>query len=949
MLPNTYLIIFASENDNLGEELHANFKLSKEGETLSLYNHLGVLQDRYDSVLMKTDVSYGRPSQQAQQLAYFDQPSPGSANNTTAYPSLLEPPQLSHQSGFYADHLQVTLSHNESGVTFRYTLDGSEPSQYSPVYGSTMTFVNRENDDNVVSEIPTNPGFDYPFPGYDEDRANTRGWLPPVEKVNKTNVLKVKAFKTGYLESESVAATYFINPETSNRYNLPVISLTAEMSDFFSDETGIYVYGTSGAEGNYNEHGREWERLTFMQYFENDGSLAFEQQLGVRIHGGGGRHSTIKNMRMYARDEYGKSSLKYKFFSNSGIKEFKRFMVRGPGHRPDCAPRDDLADLLIQNLDMDVQHIQPVIVFLNGEYWGIHTIKERFDQKYLELKYGKKDDDYVIMRNRGTLDSGEEGDDQPYIDLLDFVATSDMSQMENYEYVKTQLDIDNYLNYFTSEVFMGNVDWVNTNIKFWRYKGFDKSTSGLNGLDGKWRWFMFDFDLVFGGSCKDITPTVNVLRNAFDPDYEEGSLLARRLKENNQFVYDFVNRMCDRMNSTFSENNFLLRLSEIDQMLSPHMLEHVKKWRYPSVSETLAGREMEVPSLEQWNFILEGLQVYPAERKRKIIDHMQEQFLLSDTIHMKLDVNNLSMGNIQVNSLFINEFTDGVTADVFPWHGTYFQNIPFTVIAVPKLGFRFVEWEETGETLDTLTLDLDFGMNLTAVFEEDPDFVFTDALYINEFMASNQSTITDEFDAHADWIEIFNPNSTPIDISGFYISDDKLNPYKYQFDRGSHSTIIPPYGYQLIWCDDRSERGIFHANFKLDSSGEDIVLTAPDSSVIDELSYGEQYTDVSFGRDQDGSFSWKFFQKPIGPTPGATNNNASIHELTNNHLLIYPNPVKRGKKVYFNQYSDVKLYNLLGELLFEEKHTTSLNTQSLNKGVYMVKLNENSNTKLIVD
>ena len=84
MLPNTYLIIFASENDNLGEELHANFKLSKEGETLSLYNHLGVLLDRYDSVLMKTDVSYGRPSQRARQLAYFDQPSPGSANNTTA-------------------------------------------------------------------------------------------------------------------------------------------------------------------------------------------------------------------------------------------------------------------------------------------------------------------------------------------------------------------------------------------------------------------------------------------------------------------------------------------------------------------------------------------------------------------------------------------------------------------------------------------------------------------------------------------------------------------------------------------------------------------------------------------------------------------------------------------------------------------------------------------------
>lgn len=947
--PNAYIIVFASEKNSTNDELHANFKLAREGEKLSLYNEFGVLIDQFDSVMLNTDVSYGRASSEPEQFAYFAQPTPGSANNTSSYMGILEEPELSQESGFYADPISVSASHSESGVSIRYTLDGNEPHEYSALYNSSWLFENIEDQENEVSMIPTNPGFNYPLPDYSENSANSRGWLPPFQEVNKTNILKIKAFKANYLPSETIAATYFVNPETSSRYNLPVVSLISEPDHYFSDETGIYVYGTNGEHGNYNEHGAEWERLTIMQYFENDGTFAFEQKFGTRIHGGGARISTVKNLRMYARDEYGKNTLEYDFFNYTDIDEFKRFMVRGPGHRPDCAPRDDLADLLLQNLNMDIQHIQPVIVFLNGEFWGIHTIKERFDQKYLELKYGKKDDDYVILRNSGVVDSGEEGDEIAYRNLLDFVIQEDMSQNENYEHVKAQIDIDNYLNYFTSQVFMGNVDWINTNIKFWRYKGFDKSTKTANGLDGKWRWFMYDFDLVFGGSCRNITPNVNMLEEAFNPDYSNASKLARGLKDNQQFVHDLVNRMCDRINSNFSEKFFLEQLAAIDAMLSPHMYEHIVRWRYPSVAETLDDRANEIPTMTQWINIMNSLEEYPQDRKRKIIDHMTEEFELGDSIHIELDVNDKMMGNIQVNSLFISEITEGVHEGVYPWHGTYFEDVPFKLMAIPKLGYQFVEWEETGETADTLTMDLDAGIKLTAVFEEDPDFNFDDALFINEFMASNQSTITDEFDAHADWIEIFNPNNSAVDLATFYISDDKTNPYKYQLKRGSQETIIPALGFKIIWCDDRTERGILHTNFKLDASGEDIVLTAPDSSIIEEISYGIQTTDVSYGRETDGDPSWKYFQKPIGPTPGATNNNAFIDELSIVDHMIYPNPVKQGRKVYFNQTLDFKVFSLLGEEIFSNTNATDFETQKLSTGIYIVQLKDIGNLKLIIN
>lgn len=949
--PNEFILVFASENTSTDNELHANFKLSSSGEYILLSDANSILIHQLDSVLLQEDISYGYSLESETDLKYFNQPTPASSNTNAGYLGFLSgEPALSLASGFYPDPIDVEITHTDTDAELRYTLDGSEPSADSPLYSASLNFQNRENEANTISLIPTNPGSDYPKDGYDMDRADSRGWIAPSVTINKSNVLKVKAFKTNYLPGNTVTATYFINPETTNRYSLPVLSITTDKDNLFDEEIGIYVYGTTGDLGNYYEGGDEWERPTHVQFFENDGSLAFEQNLGVRIHGAGGRHSTIKNMRMYARSEYGNALLKYKWFANDENKNFKRFLVRGPGHRPDCAPRDDLADLLVQNLNMDVQHMRHVIVFINGEYWGIHTIKERFDQKYLEGKYGKKDDDYVILRNGGILDSGEEGDEQPYTDLLAFVSENDMSSAENYNYVKQQIDMDNYLTYFTSEVYLGNVDWVDTNIKFWRYKGNGTKSTDLNGIDGKWRWFLYDFDLTFGGSCADVNPRVNMLHKAFDPDYGRSTTLATGLRQNQQFVYDFVNRMCDMLNSNFNAKNFLEKIDEIDGIMTQEMMEHVQRWRYPSVAETYADRVNEVPSLEQWNKTISELRAYPVDRKRKILDHLTAEFDLNDTIVVQANVNNTLMGNVQVNSILISEALDGANETVYPWTGTYFKNIPLTFIAQAKLGYRFVEWEETGSTEDTLVLNLEADQVLTAVFEQDPDFTFEDALFINEFMASNKQTVADTYGAYSDWLEIYNPNDKAIDLASFYISDNADKPYKYQFPKGVDSTIIAPSGFKIIWANDRTERGALHTNFKLSAAGEHIVLTAPDLTLVDEIAFGLQSEDVSFGLERDGESAWTYFNGSTGPTPGSSNNSLStdVYSLETK-VQFYPNPILQGQELRFSKKMNIKIYNSLGQLLFIGNDVSSLETSSFNKGIYFIETETIGIQKLIIN
>ncbi len=143
-------------------------------------------------------------------------------------------------------------------------------------------------------------------------------------------------------------------------------------------------------------------------------------------------------------------------------------------------------------------------------------------------------------------------------------------------------------------------------------------------------------------------------------------------------------------------------------------------------------------------------------------------------------------------------------------------------------------------------------------------------LFINEFLASNDSCCADEFGEYDDWIEIFNPNDQPVDIGGMYISDDKTELTAWQIpDTAPDSTTIPAHGFLVLWADKQPEQGVLHVKIKLSSGGEDIVLTAPNgTTVIDSLTFGEQTTDVSMGRLPDGSDNWQFF---TNPTPGASN------------------------------------------------------------------------------
>ncbi|GIS21675.1 MAG: hypothetical protein CM15mP122_1810 [Bacteroidota bacterium] len=151
--------------------------------------------------------------------------------------------------------------------------------------------------------------------------------------------------------------------------------------------------------------------------------------------------------------------------------------------------------------------------------------------------------------------------------------------------------------------------------------------------------------------------------------------------------------------------------------------------------------------------------------------------------------------------------------------------------------------------------------------EEDPGM----GLIINEFLASNDTLLCDPSGDYDDWVELYNDSNEAIDLGGMYFTDTIGDDDPYQIpDTDPSLTTVQPKGYILIWCDDDQEQGPLHVSNKLSKGGESIVLISQDNqTIIDSLSFTEQTTDVSMGRDPNNVNEFIFFENP---TPGLPNN-----------------------------------------------------------------------------
>jgi hypothetical protein len=852
----------------------------------------------------------------------------------------VQTPGLNFPAGYYPDSLIITFSCSTPGALIYYTTNGSEPTPSSALYTAPLVVRDRSTAVNSISLVPTNPGFNFPVPGYDSLRADTRGWLPPYDTVNKGTVLKIKAFRTGYIPSNTVTSTYFIGAQLSARYPYPVLSITADSTDLFSDSLGIFVYGNDSLEfGNYSKP--LWEKKVFVELFDPAGTRVLAQYCDMRTHGNGGRHAPQKSLVLQPNPDYGVSGFNYALFPQVSF-TVKELLVRNSGHRPDCIPRDDIAARIINGLDMDVQMQYPCVVFVNGEYWGMQTGKNMLDLKYLESCYNISKYQASIVTGGGQLDGGMPGDEQAYLNFLDFLSGTTITLPQNYSYVNRVMNVESFTDFECAEIWIGNGDWPNNNTRIWRYKsGYDPAAT--SALDGRFHWMIFDMDAGFGGDCNNILTTFNTLNNALDTAFGIHTLILRTLINNPTYRTYFINRFADLMNTTFEPNRVRAIMTQVNNLLTPGMLEHVQRWRYPSVSTTLLTRAAEIPSLIKWNSINAALYSYAGVRPGKVRKHIITYFNLADTVKITLDVSDTSAGKIKMNTIYIDRFTHGIGPVPYPWTGTYFDGNPVTIQAIVNPGYIFLNWNDPSKTQDPITLNVGTDTVITAVFGPDPNFTALHYLYINEVMTRNVTNIHDDHNQQDDWLEIYNPNNFTVDIAGCFVSNDALNKTMYRIPNGNSGTVIPPKGFMLLWADSTTDQGAVHTNFRFGQQGNDLYLTLPDgNSLADSVIIPPLGINRSWGRSRDGDPLWITWEDP---TPKRSNLPRS--EQTVPETLLYPNPAFNTDHIFFSEPVTGIITDALGCKVADLESAASFNILTLAKGVYFLRTSNGEIVKFV--
>ncbi len=747
--PGEFLLVWASGKDRQDSSLHTNFKISSQGEELILSDTAGSWVDLVPATSVPTDISYGRKPDGGEDWFYFDDPTPGLPNTTENFSGITSPPVFSEPSGFFTDSFHLELVHPDTKAQLIYTLDGSWP-DVENLQGSHYLYKNQyafyPDDDlgefleGTITSYPYEQGIWVSDPSQQPDHltrftstVHAPDYIPECP-VSKAVVVRAKALKDGYLPSQVVSHTYFVHPRGRDRYTLPVVSFSLSEAAFFDYEEGIYTPGkyadkwrdeNPGSafswpyEGNFHRRGIAWEHPANMTYFpEGEENAALNQDMGVRIHGGGTRSFPMKSLRLYARNAYGPSRFHYPFFEDKSLTGFNRLLLRNSGqdfttqlwqpHRTSRTMfRDAFIQNLVHNLNFETQAYAPVVVFINGEYWGIQNFRERYDKHYLERVFGVDPENIDLLTYRHTA---KEGDNQHYLQTLNYIETYGLADSIHFSHIKTQIDVENFIDYQVANIFIANTDWPGNNIDFWRLRTDSFVENAPLGHDGRWRWLLYDTDFAFGLIMGEQQYKHNTLAFATEEDGEHwpnppwSTFLLRSFLENESFRIAFINRFADLMNSTFRTDHVLDVLGSFRDKLLPEMEEHFMRW---------APWE----DLQSWEQHLDVLRGFAGNRPAYQRKHIKEMFGIEKVSRVTLDVSHPYHGSVKINSINVDSDLDGVSDDIYPWHGLYFKGIPITIKALPSPGYTFSHWEGDFEGTDSvITITPSGAINVKAHF-----------------------------------------------------------------------------------------------------------------------------------------------------------------------------------------------------------------------------------------
>ena len=722
--PGGYLIVYAlGEGDAVSEGTPSvSFGLTEE-ETLLL---TWVNETEDGTVTTHTIDSVYIPSSLASGAVYAAvedgkdtyaalRPSPAVSNEDS--PRILDDPAFLTPGGFYEDSVEVVLSAS-SGLTIRYTLDGSEPKKDSAVYTGPLTLTDPSSSPNVYSAR--------------EDIASADQFYEvPDEPVDKAVVVRAAAFDEEGNRSNTVTSTYFVDFNEKEGYeNAAVLSLTADPEALFSSENGIYVlgslYDSALADGliypelpwselmdytNYYLEGMSSERPAHVELFSAYGDLLLDQECGIRIRGNASRNFPQKSFTLYSRNRYEKEAFDPTLF-DTGI-SYPSLILNNSQ-----TLKKVFFFSLVKDRNAAVQRYIPCQVFLNGEYWGMYYLMERYSAEYLEGHYDVPTEDSLLIKDTRYVADGDPEEITRYRELREYLDQADFSSPEAYEKLLEMMDMQSFIDWMCTNIYLANTDTkpLENNVYTWQSTLPDY----LEYNDGKWRWMLYDLDdsLAVGTALEDgeaytmdsFTDHAVYASSGFLDDAPMTALM-----ENEDFRRQFVLTFLDMANENFRADRVLPLLDEIEEEYASWADLSWERWNTSPQNKTFSEQ-------------VEDLRVFFENRYEYIVPCLAEHFALTgDLVSLTLSAD-IPIGNSQESEQ--EDLQNAVTLNTLEpdladgsWQGQYYTDYPVTLTAQAPDGFVFAGWEISGGVIvegtaadASILLQLETDTTVCAVF-----------------------------------------------------------------------------------------------------------------------------------------------------------------------------------------------------------------------------------------
>jgi gliding motility-associated-like protein len=648
---NGRIMVYFSDKDTVTTtQIHTSFKLTQcHGEQIILTDPNGTsVIDSLTVELTQKNHSRGRIPDGGATWKIFSVPTPN-ASNTGGFDTYAAKPQFSIAAGYFTVAQSLVLSTPEPNITIRYTTNGTAPNATSTPYTAPILFA-------------------------------------------ATTVVRAKAYSSdpNVLPSFNENNTYFINVN----HNFPVISVSGDFPGLFATKQ---------------------QRDFSMEFFDASKNFKWDYEGFVRGHGNDSWAFQQKGIRVYCEDGYGyRNEMPEKFFENTTQDSFQVIIVKAAGsdnypfhgNIKSAHMRDAWCQTysIKNNLNVDERSYAPAILFVNGQYWGVYETRERVDADYTNYNFNQPKKKVDMLAFWGGLVI-EEGDDQGWIDLFNYITTNSMAINANYNVVDSQLNVLSLIDYAVLNTVMVNSDMINWNTRWWR---------GRKGNGEKWRYTLWDQDNILGlgqnftglsSTDPDVDPcnATQVFSNSNNPNTGSNRIL-KELMKNANFQTIYKNRYTYLMTEVFVCDSMIAHINKFEALLAPEMPAQITRW---------GG------NFNTWKDNVDSLRSFLLTRCKTIGGNTDTCLKVKQ---LKINVAPIIGGTVLLNN---------VTVPYYPKTHVLSQDSSYQLIAVPAVGYEFVEWRkfEAANTItpnnlksDTILYRLNKTDSIVAIFQLDlPD------------------------------------------------------------------------------------------------------------------------------------------------------------------------------------------------------------------------------------